>query len=230
MTKQRPTVTEHDLHGQKIQHPAFGAVEISRCSGRVDLFDSQLNHQYFISLRVRESTQFDNGQHKFNLSGKEIVEVYMSETQFARAITSIGMGGGAPCTINHREDQQVPGIIKESRRAKSEAGFQEMVGREKQLREELVTKLQEKLDEKKRPTLAEVKGLIQELKWMEGRFERNAGYAVDCFREHMEEAVEESKTEIENHILRSNQLVSNSVNQKRISEKHDRPEEWEIDQ
>lgn len=218
MKKQQPTATEHNLHGQKIEHPAFGAVEISRCSGHVDLFDSELKHQYFIALRIRRSAQYDDGRHKFNMPGEELVEVYMSETQFARAITSLNMGCGAPCTLNHIDGKQVPGIVKESRRKKSEAGFQELVGREKQLREELVSKLQEKVDEKKRPTLAEVKELIKDLKWMEDRFERNAGFAVDCFREHMEEVVEESKTEIEQHIMRSQQLVSDSVVQKRISD------------
>ena len=34
-------------------------------------------------------------------STKELIEVWLSETQFARMLSSMGVGGGVPCTIHH---------------------------------------------------------------------------------------------------------------------------------
>lgn len=88
----------------EINHPSFGALEISRVSGDAELYMSPHRHQHYITLRIMSAT-FSRDLHEdrhFATGRLPYVEVAMSEAQWAHAISSLNMGGGTPCTITRR--------------------------------------------------------------------------------------------------------------------------------
>lgn len=80
--------------------PSFGVVSISRVQGQRRLFDSPFEHHHFITLSIRRAYRTRTNLHSDYIGdGEELIEVAMSEVQFANMITSLNVGGGTPCTI-----------------------------------------------------------------------------------------------------------------------------------
>jgi hypothetical protein len=91
-------VIENALHCQK--HPSYGLVSLTRHSGNSQtLFGSSITHSNTIVLRI------NNAKHHRSLNSdryhaeEQIIEVEMSQTQFAELITTMNAGEGTPCTI-----------------------------------------------------------------------------------------------------------------------------------
>lgn len=84
------------------KHPAYGHAIFCRVTGRVKLFASPLlYHNEFISLTISTSELRHELSRDWRFSGKELIEVYFSAAQFAQLLTTMNVGEGAPCTINH---------------------------------------------------------------------------------------------------------------------------------
>jgi len=196
-----PTVEPHEQNGQKFSHPSYAVVQISRVSGQAKLFDSSIAHQHYIALRICRATKHSDGSHDFIFGGKELIEVAMSETQFARVITSMNMGSGSPCTLQHLAGKMVDQPEREDLlnthkdmvedKLKGALDSQIAIGRQ----------VAEWRKAKHRPTLRELDDLAQNLHCSAAHFEGNMGYYASCFEGHMEEVVDEAKAEIESHML-----------------------------
>ena len=86
--------------GPEERDPSFGVVSISRVQGRRRLFDSPFEHQHFITLSVRRAFRSRTDLHMDYIGAdEELIEIAMSEVQFAAMVTSLNMGVGTPCTI-----------------------------------------------------------------------------------------------------------------------------------
>lgn len=79
-------------------HPAYGLVSISRASGHTALFDSPIHHHHFIRLTISTATLHRNLHRNWFHPIDELIEINMSEAQFAQAITSMNTVG-TPCTL-----------------------------------------------------------------------------------------------------------------------------------
>lgn len=196
-----PKIEPDDQHGQKITHPSYATVAVHRVTGRTELFDSALEHQHYITLSVRKAEKFTDGSHDFIMSRDEYIEVAMSETQFARMITSLNMGSGVPCTLQHFDGKQVEQPLKEdmlnTHRDMVEDKLKGIMDRQ----DALGSKVRKWRDTKHRPTLKELDDLAESLECASQHFESNMRYYARCFEEHMEKVVAEAKTDVEAHAL-----------------------------
>lgn len=107
-----PTVDER---GEE-QHPAWVLVGASRVSasppGAV-LFDSDIRHQHYVVVRVMRATRERSLSHDWKHGRETIVELAMSEAQWASFVSSMNAGDGVPATLEHdatRDDPRVPGM------------------------------------------------------------------------------------------------------------------------
>jgi len=93
------------------QAPYMGTVQVSRVSsgppGGV-LFDSEHGHQHFIQLRINSAYRVRSLSHDWVHQDKELVEVSMTEAQWASMISTLNHGSGTPCTLGHILQQQPP--------------------------------------------------------------------------------------------------------------------------
>ncbi len=111
-----------DEHGEE-QHPAFALIGASRVSTSrpgSTLFDSDIQHNYTVVVKIATASRGRNLSHDWLHRKKEFVEVEMSEAQWASFVSSMNSGTGVPCTIRRREDDwEVAGVPYEPRLAES---------------------------------------------------------------------------------------------------------------
>ena len=91
---------------EKKQHPSYGMIRFARSSiggSGTALFGSTIMHNNVIRLSISKGMMEREGNEDWFLAGTDIndmiVEVEMSYTQFAEAITSLNIGEGIPVTI-----------------------------------------------------------------------------------------------------------------------------------
>lgn len=82
-------------------HPSFGMVGVCRTQGHTRLFGSPLtHHNNYVTLRIKRAQRCKSGHgYDFYFGRQDLIEVAMSEAQFASMITSWNSGDGVPCTI-----------------------------------------------------------------------------------------------------------------------------------
>lgn len=99
------TVMQDD--GQKRKsHPSFGSIVLHRVtSNGTYLAGSAVQHHGYVCLSISEAEFIEHGYgHESLFSGKQIVEVCMTEHQFAELISRWNVGDGTPCTITDRPE------------------------------------------------------------------------------------------------------------------------------
>jgi len=76
-------------------------MRVSRCQGGDDaLFGSSVRHDHKIRIAIDKATLVRDDLHYDRYYRSEnIIEVEMSQSQWAEFLTSMNMGGGTPCTI-----------------------------------------------------------------------------------------------------------------------------------
>ncbi len=201
--KEEPIKERRDkgpMGGTWEEHPAFGVVSLSRISGGGGvMFGSVVNHSGYIALRIRRcQRQHDYGQD--TLFAKEhLIEVGMTEAQFAELITTWNQGEGCPCTLKQIGSETVPNIPAEQEQSQSDRAKKdfemtagEYLGKFREARKQA----DEILDKK-----SINKGDRERLRWiMDGMgrlFTDAAPFAVEQFVGLAERQVARAKTEID---------------------------------
>lgn len=100
-------VFENDVHVEK--HPSYGMARFSRINGyNRPLFGSTLQTQNSIVLTIVRATHKRSLANDWFHSGEELIEIEMSNNQFAELITSFNYGSGIPVTIRHFNHDHYP--------------------------------------------------------------------------------------------------------------------------
>ena len=198
---------EDILNQEDEKHESYGVVGFSRVqvTPPTNLFGSSIKHGNVISLRIGTAKRRRDFQRDWITKDESLIEVTMSATQFADAITSLNVGDGVPCTIDF-----VKGDVwdKEKRRYRTnppETDFKKRSqGELKKEMSELTERL-EKLSndakiileskgtikaEDKKTLLHGIAMLIQEVN-------SNIPFVHKCFQGAVEKTVTEAKGEID---------------------------------
>lgn len=198
----RPTIENEGEFGCKRRHPSYAKIIVSRVSGEAQLFQSAFTHQHYITLRICRAHVVGN-DHEMIMDDRELIEVAMSETQFARMVTSLNIGSGSPCTLQRVGGQLVKQPINEDQRQSHCRMVRSKLTDVMNTQLELSKQIKVWREEKHRPTLRELDTLAENMHLIGANFERNMGYYARVFEEHMEAVVDDAKTEIEAHVLRT---------------------------
>lgn len=103
-------------------HPAFAQIGASRVNGSAFLYGSDFRHNSYVSIRLHRS-QLNRGlSNDWHFGREEIVEVALSEAQWASFVSSLNMGTGTPCTITSIGGKVVPGLPAPENRVDQFAG------------------------------------------------------------------------------------------------------------
>jgi ElaB/YqjD/DUF883 family membrane-anchored ribosome-binding protein len=206
---QVPEPTKKDQHGDTYEHPSFGTIKASRFSGggRRPMFGSKILHDGNgrVAIEITGASYTRNLHNDWIHPRQGIIEIQMTESQFARFITSPNQQA-VPCTIVRRwddgryvsvEDPPFFEIIDqfsvelESKMEKVKADSVEML-----------KKLDEMLKGKTVSTteLSEIRSKVMTVL---GYLPGSLDFMKDQFEEAMADTVEEAKLEIETHINRT---------------------------
>lgn len=109
-----PTLNEY---GSEV-HPAWAMIGASRVqsggAGAV-LFDSDIRHNHYVTVRLSKAQRKRDLNRDWLHGGKQIIEVAMSEAQWASFVSSMNVGSGVPCTLLANGLEDVPGMPYEPR-------------------------------------------------------------------------------------------------------------------
>lgn len=184
--------TRHD-------EPYMGVVKVSRCSGRADLFGSDVEHQHFIELEVCHADMQRHLSDNWIHSGKQIVSVWMSEIQWAHLLSSLNQGEGSPVTIKHIQGQRIaPPAPPKGEASTFQAEIVETVQDSVAALRAAVTRLQAATVPKaKVPGKTELGEILASLTTALREFENNVPFVEKQFGEHIEAKMAEAKCEFE---------------------------------
>ena len=196
------------------RNPSYGLLSISRVqsTGR-RLFESPFRHQHYITLSITRARRQRTDLHdNMVMPEEEIIEIAMSEVQFASAITALNMGVGTPCTISHLDSK----IVKEPDADQTKQTF-EKEGREHfaellKMAQELEKLTNLKASEVKAPQRERMSFLA--LKLQQG-LSCDREFFHKQFQETMDKVVSAAKAEIQAHVAH----VVHSAGLKAIAEK-----------
>lgn len=186
------------------EHESYGIVGFTRATigsglsgkSKIRLFGSNIEHSEFISLKISRAS-LNRSLHKdwYSAIGVPYIEVIMSQTQFAEAITSMNIGDGVPCTINYLKARKIEPPPSKSKMVEYQDEFEEhmedVVHRTKNLRNDVEELLSSKVSGKLRKLiLNKMDMIIQDI-------EKNIPFINTSFSEQMDRVILEAKGEIE---------------------------------
>lgn len=189
-----PVTRPGDRQESITTHPAFAQIQANRVSGQAALYGSDFLHHNYIVIRIRKSELrrdlstdwfFDSVQ-------GELIEVALSEAQWATFVSSLNAGGGVPCTLQHVDRVPVPGLPDPE--ARTEQFARELRRTQARAREEL-TALAEAIAATGLSTKKQQE-LLRRVEAAGRHMGANTEFVAQCFGEHMEDTVEKAKMEV----------------------------------
>lgn len=183
------------------RHPSWVLVGVSKISGRTRLFESELEHQHYIRLRV-ETAERERDLHRSWLSSdKTILEIDMSLSQWGAIVSSPNQGTGNPATLvrfHHPEglpEGPTPEAEHESQLARS---FQEVKESGHRMLE-YVREAQEAVQEAFDNNLGKkvMRERLNRLQSMVQNAPNNMEFAAKSLTEHIDNTVSKARADIE---------------------------------
>ncbi len=109
---QEPVETKGHLgdDSKRFNHPAFGQIRASRVQGTTALYGSDFLHHAFVTIAISRSELNRDLSHDWHFGAEELIEVNLSEAQWASFVSTLNSGSGTPCTIDHIDGVLMPGI------------------------------------------------------------------------------------------------------------------------
>jgi hypothetical protein len=179
--------------GSSFDHPAFGQISASRVSatpGRT-LYGSDFVHRAWVTLRISRSSFDRSLSRDWHHELGQLIEIDLSEAQWATFVSSLNLGSGVPCTLNQVGHEQMPGI---TRRVETEHFLdetREVVASAIRQVEEARTEVDASgLPASKRRSISET------LRQVAQHLRSNLPFVTKSFDEHVEKKVEKAKVEI----------------------------------
>jgi hypothetical protein len=177
-------------------HPSYGTVRVGRCTGHTQLFMSPFKHQHYMVLSIHRSSKHRSLANDRTFSNNELIEVAFSEAQWARLVSSAGIGEGTPATIQHVAGEMMPSCPEQADIEKFHEDTKRYTAKGAESLDAAIKMATELLD-KPSVSKAERKELLGKLTAARGSLTDALPFVATQLRERMEHIVSEGKTEIE---------------------------------
>jgi hypothetical protein len=200
MTQREDAPTSTNKYGDEI-HPAFGMISAGRMSstpGAV-LFQSDIRHGNTVRITISRATRKRDLNHDWVHPGQELIEVEMSEAQWASFVSSMNTTG-VPCTLRRTEEEVfVPGLeyaprLAESMREVKQAAAKAF-GAIREARDAYEQALAEKAPAKERNEK------LRALHYAIENSGPNLTFAAKTLVEHTENTVQKARADIEAMVM-----------------------------
>jgi hypothetical protein len=170
-------------------HPAWGLIGASRVTSSpgAALFDSDILHQSYVIVRLRRATRKRDLGHDRKHGDEQIVEIAMSEAQWASFVSTMNVGDGVPCTIDRVGRESMPAVEHEPRLALS---MDEVDNAAHKAMEAIQNAFATYREKKTAATLRSLEAAINNAP-------SNIGFAAKTLSEHTENVVQRARADIE---------------------------------
>lgn len=185
------------------QHESYGMVGLSRftCGPHgMNLFGSSIQHSSGIALTVMRAEKHRDLNREWYFGRGEIVRLILSPAQFADLITSLNVGQGVPCTLEHVEGKRAGRCPEVNQRQLFEAEFECDVRKVMDEAGTIVREVSALLNTKANITQAERKTICKKLEQLNMHIVNNLPFVQSQFNEAMDKTVTEAKAEVEEFV------------------------------
>lgn len=196
-TVQEPEITKMEGPGNvgesKQTHPAYGQVSVSRVSGHANLYGSDFSHNGYVTLTIQRSELVRSLSNDWHFARDNLIEIALSEAQWATLVSSFNVGSGVPCTLMWKQGEgYIPRLPDPKKRtdqfaAEMAEDFEEAHAALDALIEQIEGL---KLSGKK------TDALLSQVNLVKGKLDSSAPFVAEQFSEHMESETERAKVEI----------------------------------
>lgn len=184
------------LGDTRTTHPAYAQIGASRVSGHTTLYDSDFHHQAYMVVRICRSQLMRGLNRDWHFGREELIEVALSEAQWATFVSAPNVGSGVPCTLKHINGVQVPQLPEPKARA-------DQFGKEVQqtLNESLadLDGLLARIDDMGLPK-GKASTIKDSIRTARSRLSGTLPFVAKQFDEHMEGTVERAKAEVHGYM------------------------------
>lgn len=174
-------------------HPAYAQISACHQSGDSFLYGSDFKHQHTVAIRIHASERIRNLSNDwYNPAARPIIEVVLSESQWAAFVSHPNRGEGTPCTLRYLNGENVPGLPAPELQT-------EQFGREFRTRLERAVAAQRRAAELVAASglsKAKQSEILSALNAAERDMGSNLEFVAGQFSEHMERVVTKAKTEV----------------------------------
>lgn len=189
-------VEHHGDRGLTFKHPAFGQILVSRVSGSRHLYGSDFGHNSYMSIKICRSEMNRDLHRDWPRAREELIEVHLSEAQWATFVSSQNIGEGTPCTIAREKGV---GLIPEfepwDKTAQVKAEFTAKLDKVMATLTAIKTKMVEM------PMKASHRNAIADsICAVERELKQNLPFVAESFSEHVEKTVETMKAEVHGYM------------------------------
>ena len=181
-------------------HPSYALISFNRetSSKGTALFGSSIKHRNPIRLVISHADVSRGLNNDWYHDRGRIVEIEMSQSQFAEAITSFGYGVGVPCTLVFTErDGRIPQSNYISKTEQFSNEFQEQISGVESKLSDCLKEVREIFETKKNLNKSDRERILSILSKAKADVSNNAAFVYDSFAEQMDKTVKEAKGEIE---------------------------------
>lgn len=178
------------------RHPSFAQIGASRVSGHTQLYDSDFHHNAYMTISIRRSELHRHLNNDWHYGREELIEVALSEAQWATFVSAPNVGSGVPCTLQHINREQIPQLPPPPTRTKQFAAElrEDMAEAAEALAKALEAVDSVGLSKAKAETIRE--GIIA----AQRKLTFTVPFVVSQFDEHMEGTVEKAKAEVHGYM------------------------------
>lgn len=148
-----------------------------------------------MTITIRRSELHRDLSRDWPYGREELIEVALSEAQWATFISSPNSGSGVQCTLSHINGKMVPGIT--APKPVHEKYSQELKGTLSEITSTL-NELAKEMDGALSKT--KVADLRKRLEMAASKVVNNTGFVANQFDEHMEHTVEKAKVEVNAYV------------------------------
>lgn len=197
----------------KDTHPSYGMLQFSRVSGSSPtvLFGSSITHKDTIRMYVRQAELSRGLSRDWYFGHKEIIEVEMSYSQFAEAITSMNQGSGVPVTIRYIQGERMEPCPFTDKRMQFEKEFEANLKSANEKTLELVHSITELFATKKTFNKKDKEEVLSKLTQISNTIDGNASFIYSQFNEQMDKTTKEAKGEIEAFMQNKINSIANAA-------------------
>jgi hypothetical protein len=184
--------------GDKQTHESYGMAGFFRSSGgHTNLFGSSISHNHTIRFRIKTASKERGLNTDWYYGDKELIEIEMSQNQFAELITSMNMGDGVPVTIRRVNGKSMENCPEENKRQLFEKEFDQKMKELRNKLSKLTSDAKQILNEKKSLTKADRETILNQISMLEQEIGSNTPFVLSMFNEQMDKTVTEAKGEVE---------------------------------
>jgi len=182
------------------KHESYGMLSIGRttCSHDQILFGSSIPHRNTIRLTIAPGAiRRDLSTDWYYAEGREYIEVEMSQSQFAEAITSLNIGSGVPVTVRYVNGQKVASPDFTNKRLQFDEEFRHKMNGLSASLKQLTTDAEAILRDKKTINKGDRELILKQLERLHMEISSNIPFVASSFTEQLDKTTIETKGEIE---------------------------------